>query len=200
MAVPRKSTPGQGPCPVVASRLFVRSHRTSERRTMESNGSDRRLGGSSVRPRHSMRRPRPSRTKISGNEAIRAFRARWIETVPHAIDGTVDILTKLKAGKIPLYAITNFASDTLVEAKERYPFLATSFIDMVVSADEKLLKPDPAIYQVLLNRQNLQAEDCVFVDDSLKNVKAASKLGFHALLFTTPEAFAKDLRTLGFSF
>jgi 2-haloacid dehalogenase len=132
-------------------------------------------------------------------DPIRAFRARWVETVPHAIAGTVAILAKLKAGGIPLYAITNFASDTLVEAKRLYPFLATSFIDMVVSGDEKLLKPDPAIYQVLLSRQNLQAEECVFIDDSVKNVEAAAKLGFQALHFTSPEAFAKDLQALGFS-
>jgi 2-haloacid dehalogenase len=130
--------------------------------------------------------------------AIRAFRARWIETVPHAISGTVAILAQLKAGGVPLYAITNFASDTLVEAKRLYPFLATSFIDMVVSGDEKLIKPDPAIYKVLLKRQNLLAEDCVFIDDSMKNVEAAAKLGFHALHFTTPEAFAADLRAHGF--
>jgi 2-haloacid dehalogenase len=131
-------------------------------------------------------------------DAIRAFRTRWIETVPHAIAGTVAILAKLKAAHVPLYAITNFASDTLVEAKKAYPFLATSFIDMIVSGDQKLLKPDPAIYEVLLKRQNLQASDCVFIDDSQKNVNAAAKLGFHALHFTSPEAFADDLRALGF--
>ena len=132
-------------------------------------------------------------------DAIRAFRARWIETVPHAIEGTVALLAKLKAAGVPLYAITNFASDTLIEAKAAYPFLAHSFIDMVVSGDEKLLKPDPAIYHVLLKRQNLLATDCVFIDDSQKNVDAAAKLGFHALHFTSPDAFAKDLQALDFA-
>ena len=132
-------------------------------------------------------------------DAIRAFRARWIETVPHAIEGTVTLLAQLKAAGVPLYAITNFASDTLVEAKAAYPFLAHSFIDIVVSGDEKVLKPDPAIYHVLLKRQDLLASDCVFIDDSQKNVDAAAKLGFHALHFTSPDAFAKDLRALGFS-
>ncbi len=129
---------------------------------------------------------------------IRAFRARWRETVPHAIEGTVRILASLKAAGVPLYAITNFASDTLEEAKAMYPFLATSFIDIVVSGDEKLLKPDPAIFEVLLKRQKLSAQDCVFIDDSPKNVAAAKALGFHALHFTSPERFAEDLRALGF--
>ena len=129
---------------------------------------------------------------------IRAFRARWRETVPHALEGTVRILETLKTQGVPLYAITNFAADTLEEAKTLYPFLATSFIDIVVSGDEKLLKPDPAIFQVLLKRQKLQAEDCVFIDDSLKNVESAARLGFHARQFTNSERFAEDLRALGF--
>ena len=129
---------------------------------------------------------------------IRAWRARWIEMIPGAIEGTVAILEALKSQGIPLYAITNFASDTLQEARGHYAFLGNSFIDTVVSGDEKLLKPDPAIYQILLKRQNLQAEDCVFIDDSKANVAAAAALGFHALHFTTPEAFAGDLRKFGF--
>jgi 2-haloacid dehalogenase len=129
---------------------------------------------------------------------IRSFRARWREMVPYPIGGTVHILETLKAAGVPLYGITNFASDTLREAKTIYPFLAHAFIDIVVSGDEKLLKPDAAIYKVLLKRQKLDATDCVFIDDSPPNVEAAAKLGFHARLFTTPEVFAKDLRALGF--
>lgn len=131
-------------------------------------------------------------------EHIRAFRLRWREMVPHAIDGTVAILAKLKAAGVPLYAITNFASDTFREAQAMYPYLADSFIDIVISGEEKLIKPDPAIFRVLLERQGLAAADCVFVDDSRKNVEAAAALGFHALLFTGPERFAEELRGLGF--
>jgi 2-haloacid dehalogenase len=131
-------------------------------------------------------------------DAIRAYRARWHETIPGAIDGTVAILAALKRKGVPLYAITNFASDTFREAQARFPFLADSFIDIVISGDERLIKPDPAIYRLLLDRQGLAAADCVFIDDSQTNIEAAAKLGFHALLFTTPERFAADLRRLGF--
>jgi 2-haloacid dehalogenase len=131
--------------------------------------------------------------------AIRAFRARWHETIPGPIDGTVAILRALKAAGVPLYAITNFAPDTFREAQARFPFLADSFIDIVISGVERLIKPDPAIYRVLLERQKLDAADCVFIDDSRKNVDAAAKLGFRALLFTSPEQFADDLRGLGFA-
>ena len=130
--------------------------------------------------------------------AIRAYRARWRECVPHAIEGTVAILGSLQRSGVPLYAITNFASDTFAEAQAMYPFLKTSFLDIVVSGDERLIKPDPAIFEVLLARQKLVAEDCIFIDDSPKNVDGAAALGFHALHFTTPEALRRDLMALGF--
>lgn len=130
---------------------------------------------------------------------IRAFRARWHETIPGAITGTVDILEKLKAGGVPLYAITNFAADTFREAQARFPFLATSFRDIVVSGVEQVIKPDARIYRILLERQHLEASDCVFIDDSAANVNRAAELGFHALRFTSPAGFAADLRSLGFA-
>jgi 2-haloacid dehalogenase len=133
-------------------------------------------------------------------DAIRAFRARWHETIPGAIEGTVTILEELKRANIPLYAVTNFARDTFKEAQKRFPFLANSFIDIVVSGEEKLIKPDPAIFQILLERNRLKAEDCVFIDDSLSNVSAATSLGFKALHFTSPESFRTDLRKYGVDF
>ena len=130
-------------------------------------------------------------------EPIRAFRARWHETVPGAIDGTMDLKEKLKAQGVPLYAITNFAADTFAESQERFPPLK-DFIDIVISADEKLVKPDPAIYQVLLERNGLVAEDCLFIDDSLPNVEGARSVGMMAHHFSEPELLAQDLRTMGF--
>ncbi len=129
---------------------------------------------------------------------IRAFRARWHETVPGDIAETVTILRSLKAAGVPLYAITNFASDTFREAQKRFSYLADSFIDIVISGDEKIIKPDPAIYQILLKRQGLDAADCVFIDDSRANVEAAAALGFYALVFTSPQQFADDLGQIGF--
>jgi 2-haloacid dehalogenase len=133
-------------------------------------------------------------------DAIRAFRSRWHETIPGPIEGTVTILEELKQVNVPLYAVTNFASDTFKEAQIRFPFLANSFIDIVVSGEEKLIKPDPAVFQILLDRNGLEAETCIFIDDSLANVGAAASLGFKALHFTTPESFRTALRKLGVAF
>ncbi|PLW75838.1 HAD family hydrolase [Cohaesibacter celericrescens] len=129
---------------------------------------------------------------------IRAFRARWHDMVPGVFGGTVLIKERLQEMGVPLYAITNFASDTFAECQARFPTLK-QFTDIVISGDEKLIKPDPAIFHVLLERNNLQAGDCLFIDDSPKNVEAARSVGMHAHHFKSPYALSKDLQRLGFA-
>ena len=80
-------------------------------------------------------------------ELIEAAHHRWHEMLPGDIPGTVAILEKLSAAGVPLYAITNFSSEKFVEARARWPFLAM-FRDIVVSGDEKLLKPEAEIFQI----------------------------------------------------
>lgn len=123
-------------------------------------------------------------------DLITAYSDRWHDMVPDVVSGTPEILSELKQQDTPLYAITNFSSEKFLEAQARFPFLKTSFQDIVVSADEKLIKPDPEIYKVLLDRNALAAEKCIFIDDSERNVEAARTLGMHAHHFTN----AADLR------
>lgn len=129
-------------------------------------------------------------------EAISAYDTRWHETLPHAIDGTVAIFNELVERDAPVYAITNWNGDKFREAKQRFPFLY-NFRDIVVSGDEKLIKPDPAIYQLLLGRNGLEAADCLFIDDSATNVKGAEAVGMRAHHFTSPEGLRKTLVELG---
>ncbi|PZF75591.1 HAD family phosphatase [Aestuariivirga litoralis] len=129
-------------------------------------------------------------------EAIAAYDLRWHETVLGPIEGTVAILAELQQRGVPLYAITNFNQDKFQETVTRFPFLST-FRDIVVSGDERLLKPDPAIYRVLLDRNGLAAPDCVFIDDSLKNVRGAEDVGMKAIHFTSPGELRRDLAALG---
>lgn len=128
-------------------------------------------------------------------EQIEAFHHRWHEMVPGAITGSVDILEALHKRGTPLYAITNWNADTFRETRLRFPFL-NLFKDIVVSGDEKLVKPDAAIFELLLKRNGLEAKTCVFIDDSLKNVKGAEAVGMKAIHFTTPEKLRTALRAL----
>lgn len=127
---------------------------------------------------------------------IRAWDTSWHEMVPGPIDGTVAILEDLRARAVPVWAITNFSTEKFAEAIVRFPFL-TGFRDTVVSAHERLVKPDPAIYRLFLARNRLDPATCLFVDDSAANVEAARGIGMNAVVFTSPEAFAADLAAHG---
>jgi len=129
---------------------------------------------------------------------IRAFRAQWHDMVPGAIIETVELHQALAHAGVPLYAITNFASDTFEEVQQRFPFLR-GFIDIVVSAEENLVKPDAAIYQRLLNRNNLKAADCLFIDDSEINIAGARAVGMVAHHFSSAKELKVDLRKYGFA-
>ena len=129
---------------------------------------------------------------------IRAFDERWPETVSRVIDGSLDILQTLRAQQVPNYAITNFSAEKFADARRIWPFLDT-FDGIDVSGEHRLLKPDPAIYRLLLDTHGLAAGDCVFIDDSVKNVDGARAVGMHALHFTGPETLRDDLRGLGFA-
>ena len=128
---------------------------------------------------------------------IEASHTRWHETVSGEISGTVDILHSLREVGTSLYAITNFSTEKWADVQQRFLFLNNSFKDVVVSAHEKLVKPDPAIYHLCLERNGLAAAECIFIDDSPNNVAAAAALGIDGVLFTDPETLRRDLGERG---
>lgn len=130
-------------------------------------------------------------------ELIRAWRRYWIEMIPGVFEANVGVLERALAQNIPTYAITNFASDTLAEAERHYPFLAR-FHGRVVSAEERLLKPDPAIYRVFLERFGKRAAECLFMDDSRANVESAARLGFSVVHVTPETDLVAEVRRHGF--
>lgn len=131
-------------------------------------------------------------------DLIAAYSKRWHEMVPGEMPGSVAILNDLQAAAVPLYAITNFSTEKFDETKVRFPFLASSFRDIVVSAEERLLKPDRRIFETLLNRNDLEASTCVFIDDSIGNVEGARAAGLEAIHFTGADRLREDLAGFGF--
>ena len=101
-----------------------------------------------------------------------------------------------KARGDKVYAITNFSREKWAECLVRFPFLQ-SFDGVVVSAHERMLKPERAIYEVLFDRYGLKAGDCIFVDDSEKNVVGARAAGMRAVHFVEPIDLRAELRGLG---
>jgi 2-haloacid dehalogenase len=123
---------------------------------------------------------------------IAMFRDRWMEMVPGAIQGTVAVLEELHISNSPLYAITNWNGDTFRATRQRFGFLSL-FKDIVVSGDEKVIKPDKEIFAILARRNGLKLEDSVFIDDSLKNVVGAKAAGMDAILFQSPDQLRAEL-------
>lgn len=127
---------------------------------------------------------------------IALFRERWMEMVPGAIDGSVQLLEDLHRKGVALYAITNWNGDTFRETRARFGFL-NLFRDIIVSGDEKIIKPDPAIFALLCTRNGLNSSECLFIDDSLKNVKGAEACGWQGHHFTSPATVRTDLVARG---
>ena len=127
---------------------------------------------------------------------IAMYRDRWMDMVPGAIDGSVKILEELYDHGLPLYAITNWNGDTFRATRSRFPFLGL-FNDIVVSGDEKLLKPEPAIFELLAKRNGIDLSDSLFIDDSMKNVKGCEAVGMMGHHFTSPESLRAALLALG---
>ncbi len=127
---------------------------------------------------------------------IRAFDERWLETLDGAIEGSVAILEELRAKGIPTYAITNFSAEKFAEASRIFPFL-TQFDGIVVSAHERLLKPDRRIYELLCSRHRLVPADCLFIDDNPPNVEGARAVGMRGHHFTAPAPLRAELKAAG---
>jgi 2-haloacid dehalogenase len=113
------------------------------------------------------------------------------------IDGTVEILRELMAsGAVRLFALTNMEAHTYPLRRERFEFLRW-FEGTVVSSAEGVIKPDPRIYRVLLERYGLEPGATLMIDDNPLNVAAARALGMPAVRFESPEALRAELQQAG---
>jgi 2-haloacid dehalogenase len=121
---------------------------------------------------------------------IAAWSDRFGETISGPVPGVHDIVAALDVRGIPLFAITNFSADFWPPFHEQERTFFARFRDIIVSGEVKLLKPDPAVYYLALDRFGLRPADALFVDDREINVDGALAVGMQAHLFTD----AADLR------
>ena len=128
-------------------------------------------------------------------ELIGHYYGRWEEMLGGVIDDNVHVLYLLKE-KYPLYGLTNWSAETITIAYDRYDFFRY-LKGIVVSGDEKLIKPNPKLYQVLLERYDLKADQSLFIDDNINNIEAARKMGFHTIHFTEGMNLEAELKEMG---
>ncbi len=118
---------------------------------------------------------------------INMFYGRWIEMLGDAVSPTVDLLHQCLADpRYGVYALTNWSAETWPIAVSRFDFLG-KFDGVLVSGEEKLKKPDPAIYKLVAARYNLDPTTTLFIDDNLRNIEAAKALGFQTVHFTSTD-------------
>jgi 2-haloacid dehalogenase len=128
---------------------------------------------------------------------ISAWGERFGETISDPVPGVHAIVEELDARGVPLFAITNFSSEFWSPFRTREDAFFRRFRDIVVSGEEKLLKPDPAIYYRALDRFGLRPVEALFVDDRKINVEGAEAVGMQGHLFTDADALRRRLEVEG---
>ena len=127
---------------------------------------------------------------------IVAYHERWEEMLGGAIEGTVAVLGDLREAGVACYALSNWSAETFPIARERFGFLSW-FEDIVISGDLRTIKPDPAMFRVLLERHALRPDRTAYVDDTPANVEAAERIGLIAFRFRDPSALRRELVAMG---
>ena len=127
---------------------------------------------------------------------IEAYADRWLETIPGPVPGVHALVEQLAARDVPLFAITNFGVEFWERFRPTAPVI-DHFGDIVISGVEKMIKPDPAIYRLALDRFDLAPGTALFIDDREENIHASEAEGFVGHHFTDAEKLADLLQQHG---
>lgn len=130
------------------------------------------------------------------SEMIQQFYDGWEVMLKDQIPENTKLLSQFDREKFRLWGLTNWSGETFPIALERFDFFK-EFEGIVVSGDEKMIKPNEDIYLLLLERYSLKAEESIFIDDNYTNIVAANKLGFQTIHFTENVNLEKRLQELG---
>ena len=126
------------------------------------------------------------------SDLIRMFDERWNEMLGVTIDANIQMIKELKTLGIPVYGLSNWSAVKFAETRKRYPFFDL-FDDRVISGEVKISKPDPRIFNLLLERNHLNPAECIFIDDSEENCRAAHRLGMTTVLYQSSRQVRQEL-------
>jgi 2-haloacid dehalogenase len=129
-------------------------------------------------------------------ELIDAWGARQDEMIVGPIDDAVAILQDLQNLGVPLYALSNWPAESFSSVRRRFDFLEW-FHGILISGEVGVIKPDPRIFELLIERFAIDPEDAVYIDDVEANLVAARLFGIHPVHFTTAKALREELACLG---
>jgi 2-haloacid dehalogenase len=123
---------------------------------------------------------------------LQAYHEHWPESIGDANWGTVAILKQLKLAGYPLYGLSNWSAETFPYAREKYDFFDL-FDNIVISGEVGYVKPEPEIYNLMLEIISKPASECLFIDDSLPNITQANTMGFPTIHFTSSAKLREEL-------
>ena len=126
---------------------------------------------------------------------FQAYHDHWKDSIGNPLVDTVEILKELKQAGYPLYGLSNWSAETFPYARAKHEFFGL-FDDMVISGEVGHVKPEPEIYHILLEKIGRPANECLFIDDSLPNIKQAEKLGIQGIHFRSAEQLRFELGKL----
>ncbi|HSK89941.1 MAG TPA: HAD family phosphatase [Euzebyales bacterium] len=135
-------------------------------------------------------------THVDHVEHVDRYFGNWHGTVGGPLDDVVTLLGELRERPVRLYALSNFSGELFRQVSPRFEFL-TWFDGLLISGDEGVIKPDPRIYGLLLERYGLTAERTVFIDDRAENVEAARAAGLVGIHFRDAALLRDELTSLG---
>ena len=128
-------------------------------------------------------------------DLIQAYHDNWEHSIGHYFEGTVEIMKQLKKAGYPLYGLSNWSAETFPIAQEKYDFF-NLLDDRVISGEVGLIKPEPEIFELLLQKIGRPAHECLFIDDASANIEQAQNLGFATVHFQSSDQLAAELHRL----
>ena len=129
-------------------------------------------------------------------EYITFFNRHWYDSLSEENPESVALLADVQQAGYATYGLSNWSAETFPSTMEAHPFFKT-LTGIVLSGKEKVCKPDPKIYQILLERYRLIPEACVFIDDRQENLDTAQQLGIETVLFLTAGQVRESLKSKG---
>jgi len=129
------------------------------------------------------------------SDLIQAYHEHWVDSIGEAFTGTVEIMKQLKQAGYTLYGFSNWSAETFPYARAKYDFFDL-FDDMVISGAVGFVKPEPEIYQIMLDKIRRPAQECLLIDDSLPNINQANTMGFATIHFKTSSQLEEELEQL----
>ena len=129
-------------------------------------------------------------------ELIEAYAARFEETIPGPVPGSLELVEALYGRGVPLYAVTNFGPDFWPPFRATRPVF-DRFRDIVVSGVEKVAKPEPRIFEIAAQRFGHAPANMLFIDDKADNIEAATSLGWQGHLFEDADCLRSKLKLYG---